>query len=520
MNFRFIFTGSLVVLFTAIVAAPRANAAQPSPQADARHYEVSQRGADFKVMRSVRAAIDSAGRSANVTNRYTVIGNGMNKQDAAGNWTECMPVVQNFPGGIVCTGATYRVILKTNLNRMGSVDFETSDGERIISHPLAIAYFDPESGRRVWLSAMSDCRAQVLSNKVVYARAFTNGGIEAAVVYAYGVGRFHQDVVFTKKPATTPADLGMGSRTHLEVATEIMQAPVPVKQTRVLKAEKDAFVRSHMAEPDLVDETLAFTARMRMPQGYALPENSARTNFQRRVPVAKRLRTMVDGRTVLIEAVEWRDVRAELDKLPRRFVGTASPADGTIFAATLPASPANDAVSVSFDSQLQRAVKSGPVEMAAVTATAPKGFVLDYEMVDGSLTTLTAGTYFIPEAVTLGGLSYGSGVVMKFDVEASSGGPSLLTADSFTIATGYAGEPPVFTSMNDDSVGEVVDGSSGSPSTIPGTGLVFGGGDFGVGGTCRYLDVGLSRKPHSWWRWLAGTLRIAGRASCKMIAGI
>src|ERR1051326_2944879 len=58
--------------------------------------------------------------AADGTNEITVVANGLNYKDANGNWIESKPVVQSFSSGIVCTGASYRVILATNLNSYGS----------------------------------------------------------------------------------------------------------------------------------------------------------------------------------------------------------------------------------------------------------------------------------------------------------------------------------------------------------------------------------------------------------------
>src|ERR1035437_2559930 len=77
---------------------------------------VVERGSNHKVVEVVRPV---SGRFGFVTNSYTVLQNGMNYQDADGNWVESQPVVQSFPGGIICAGASYQVIVGTNLNTAG-----------------------------------------------------------------------------------------------------------------------------------------------------------------------------------------------------------------------------------------------------------------------------------------------------------------------------------------------------------------------------------------------------------------
>lgn len=431
-------------------------------------------------MQSVRAVTNRAGQTVSVTNRYTVLGNGMNKKDASGNFVECKPVVHSFPAGIVCTGATYQVVLKQNLNRQGSVDVETGDGKRFVSHPLAIAYFDPATGRREWIANIKDCQAEVVSNKVIYASAFAGRGIEATVVYTYGRGRFQQDVIFTKKPSVTPADLGMGSRARVEVITEIMQSPTPTKQTRILRAEKNPLLRSQMVEPDLVDESLVFSEQMRMPLGYAFPNNLTGTNQQRRIPVAKRLRTMASGRTVLTEVVEWDDVRAELDKLPKHTASIATPADGKDFAQTMPAQPVAERDSGTFERQLAQVLKSGPPQVASLTRKEPDGFVVDYQILGGTY-YIYGGTYLVEEDYWTEGWLY-SGVIIKFQPGAS-------------LTMGYCdpqGNDLILTSANDDSVGEVIDGSTGLPAQQDSYFQLDGALAASFGDVdCRYMAVGM-----------------------------
>jgi len=52
--------------------------------------------------------------AADGVHEVTMVGNGLNYQDTNGAWIASVPVVQTFPNAIVCTGASYRVILATN----------------------------------------------------------------------------------------------------------------------------------------------------------------------------------------------------------------------------------------------------------------------------------------------------------------------------------------------------------------------------------------------------------------------
>jgi hypothetical protein len=458
-------------------------------------YTVTERGPDWKVMQKTEMV-----NGTNRVHRYTVLGNGLNRQDASGNWVECNPSVQRFPAGVVCTGASYSVILNQNLNHQGSVDFETSDGQRIVSHPLAIGFFDPESGQRVWLAQLNDCRAQVFSNKVVYANAFTNGGLQATVVYTYGSGQFHQDILFTKMPDVTPADLGMGKLARLEIATEIMQAPGITKTNRVLKREHNVAKRSRMAEPDLVDETLIFSGQARMPMGFAFASDPARTNRPPRVPVAKRLRSMADGRTVLIETVEWRDVLGELARLPKLTASVAVPKGDTLIAQDLPPRPPGKMENDPFLARLSAVCRSGNVEFAKLDVPDLGGVVVDYVLLSGGGNmTLTAGTYLVSGDVYFDWLDCESGVVVEFDYYSHLYVGSILPSGDY--APWPDGTPAVFTSANgiDRMGGITIDYLSYSifacgatlsclETAIEWTG-VYGGGQLSQ---CEFLNCGVA----------------------------
>jgi len=97
------------------------NASFASPSISTR---VLERTAHTKRVESVRWTTNSFGQAEIVTNRYTALQNGMHRKDALGNWVEANPTVRVFQDAIVCTGATYRVILSRNLNTDDAVDVE------------------------------------------------------------------------------------------------------------------------------------------------------------------------------------------------------------------------------------------------------------------------------------------------------------------------------------------------------------------------------------------------------------
>ncbi len=438
-----------LVVVVAALAGVTGHALEPTSANLPVFASVVERGANYRVMQT--------------TGQYTVLGNGMNRKDDSGNWVECQPVVQSYPGGIICTGATYRLILATNLNTAGAVDFETSDHKRIVSNPLGIGFYDPESGRSVLLAQIKDCQAEVSSDGIVFRDAFEGShGVQAAVTYRYEMGRFRQDVTFLTRPSVGPADFGMGQKTRLEVLTEILESPQPDITVHIVRQETNVATRASMVEPDLVDETLKFGDEMVMPPGRAFRSGAA-ASAQRGVRVFKQLVT-VDGRLVLVEAVEWDAVRAALDKLPQQSADAGGSKREASSRRHLPERRVAHNRTQPFEARLTQALQSrSPMRTAhddrgRSTLGLPAGFVLDYDLVQsGNDVTLQSGhTYLLTNDVLIYGLTLQSNVVIKY-----APGASLSVGTSVDAPTS---PKVVLTAADDDSAGQTIAGSTGHPS--------------------------------------------------------
>jgi hypothetical protein len=412
-----------------------------------------ERGAHHQVVE-----VSHQNESGSVTQaHYTALGNGWHYRDAAGTWVESKPVIQDYGDTILCTGASFRVMLTTNLNTTGAVDLETSDRQRIVSHPLGIAFYDPESGNSVLLAQIQDSRAELVSsNLIVYRDAFVGNGLRASVTYGYWRGRFHQDVTFERAPAVTPADFGMGPSTRLEVLTEFVDSPTPTLTPVVMKREKDEAKRTRMVAPDLVDEKLDYGA-MAMYLGRAFTTEAGKRGG---VPVAKRL-VKIEDRTVLTEAVEWRDVEANLAKLPRQAAAGSRPKPFEVGQRELPRRMVAERTErPSFEARLARVTRAGPPRLAMLPqrGTGPEGFVLDYELIESAseFTFESGQTYYVVDYVLIDGVAtFEAGAVIKY-----APGAQLTIAGTVNGPDGTV----VFTAKDDDSVGQSITNSTGLPS--------------------------------------------------------
>jgi hypothetical protein len=229
-------------LFVYTSLALAAGAGAESLPANITAHAIS-RGKHFTVMETVRQ--NSGAGGSLVTNDFTIMGNGINRPDGTGGYVECKPVVMSYPEGLVCTGATYSVIIGADL-RSGVVDFQSGDQQRIVFRPLGIAFHDRESGKSVWLASVKSCSAEVISNSVVFRDAFEGNGVEASLVYEYRAGRFSQSVIFSKSLAVSPEDFGMTAG-RIELITEFLQSPAPTVTEHVLQSEQVSAKRAGMA---------------------------------------------------------------------------------------------------------------------------------------------------------------------------------------------------------------------------------------------------------------------------------
>lgn len=203
-------------------------------------------------------------------------------------WMDANPVFESFPDGIVARQCRHHVVLSRNLNTAGAVDLLDADGQRFRSHLFGIAYTDASSGKNVLLGLVKDSAAELIApHQVIYRDAF-DGDVKADVLYTLTREGLSQWVLLRENPPP-PEDYKMSSRgVRLEVWTEWIQAPTPVKRLQVLRAEKDAQLRATMADPDLRDQELGFGAMFIGPgAAFPLENDHPEEGYDQDAPVGK-----------------------------------------------------------------------------------------------------------------------------------------------------------------------------------------------------------------------------------------
>jgi hypothetical protein len=391
-----------------------------------------------------------------VTNSYVELAIGLNRLDANNRWTPAAAMFEIINGAAVARGTAHQVILTSPTDTL-PVDVLTPDGQRLSSRVLGISYYSAMTGKSVLIAEPRQSQGKfVPPNRVIYEDCF-DGGFRADLAYTVTLGGLEQDLIIRERPPS-PLEAGFqvsDSYVRLELLTEFLNAPAPTVQDQVLGSQSDPVVRTQMATPDFDDQTLWFGAT-HMSHGSAFQLGESPLMPISNLPTGKTWQN-VNGRNILFEAIDLDAAAPILEQLPahpqasnnRKRKGLMAKARVNL----LPNGRANPSRS--------------PIILAH-RATPTRGLVLDYLIINGNLTNYTFQgdtTYYLTNTVTLyGTTTIEGGTVIKFDhdnypvyrVELVSNGPIICNTDPY--------RPAVLTAKDDDTVGEVLPTSNGTPS--------------------------------------------------------
>src|SRR5206468_10300183 len=213
------------LILAMVLCSPCLNAQVPTPSPTSGPVVV-EAGAHHRVWQS--ASIDEQGQT-NVSS-FTEVATGLNFWNPA---TErYQPSKEQFQiganGSAIATNGQHQVILAADINSGGSVDLLMPDGQRLLSNPMGLSFFDTSSGKNVLIAEVTNCIGQLVSpNVVVYPNAFDT--LKASLRYTYTRSGFSQDVLIHENPGS-PADYGLNPETTLlEMYSEFHSPPDPRK---------------------------------------------------------------------------------------------------------------------------------------------------------------------------------------------------------------------------------------------------------------------------------------------------
>ncbi len=366
-------------------------------------------------------------------------------------------------GGATAVHGPTKVFIAATVASPVLVDLTSAGGVRLLSRPVGLFLHSPASGKTMQVGKVKDSVGELLPpNQILFKDCFD--GVIADLRFTYTKGAFESDVILREDISAIVAaqpDFAGDVTVRLETWNEFMGSPEPRIINRVLKEEMDPAVRAKMAEPDLVDQLLDFGDQFfGAGKAFARGDEPVRDD---KTPAVVEL-SSADGndpvvvaklwyhqneRTFLIESVSVDELRGKLAFLPK---GAAKPLLGRAsrkeMALALPVLPSK---------------RSGTQAMKLIAGNArrdTRGVILDYVTVSGSASyTFSTGSYFVAGNTYFGGtLYFQPGCIIKLAPNAY-----LMTYGGVN-STATAGNPAVFTSRDDDLIGELIAGSTGNPA--------------------------------------------------------
>jgi hypothetical protein len=364
----------------------------------------------------------------------------------------------------VANRVQHPVTIGANINQVGAVKLVTPDGKRLNSTPVAIGLFDAQSGRSVIIATITNSAGVLVDeNRIVFQNAFA--GVCADIVYILERGSFEQDVVFTGR--IDPGDFGFPTNTtRVQIFTEFYDVPRPDRERRPVYVEKDASVRRRMASPDRIDEAIGF-GEFVIGTGEAYSGGTAGNPAGASAVVTKEM-AVSEGRTFLIESVQFKEIASAMKELPVCEEGQASIGKkSSLKMAEIPR-PGRGKEAV------QIIPRRGGKEVAQL-GDRSRGVTVDYRgHIGGTMTGTTVFqgdyTYLVTDIVYCNGpVIIEGGVVFKYKV-----GKSIWVQNSSLTCQTTDYRPAVFTAMDDDTIGESAAGYTGATTGY--TGVIASGG--------------------------------------------
>jgi len=400
-------------------------------------YGVISRGAHEQVWERTTYKVLPSGKTIPVKHHVTELQTGLNYWDGT-QFTESREEITILPnGGASASQGQHTAQFPSDIYG-GMISMTTPQGTILKSQVVGLSYSD--GANSVLIATITNSLGQVLpsGNQLIYTNAFVGGGITASVRYTYKKASFEQDILLESQ-LPPPERFGFSSNAILEVVTEFFDGPQPATAADSANGQ---------ADPPLSFGT------MTMGRGRAFVMGEQEISGE--TPVVKEW-TQIGTRQFLFEQIPLMQIRdalmnlpapkQSLNSLPSKFRRTA--ANERLFP-----KPHQDRAGTNIMKMAQVKLRPGTVD-------------LDYTTLNTSLTNYcfqADSTYFISGTVNICGTStFEGGAALKF---ATNG--TLQAVPSPSPATivwgGQDYRPVIFTAKDDNSIGEPISGSTGSPS--------------------------------------------------------
>jgi len=434
MNARRVFVTSLLtVIYTWKVSSATAQTQSATTMSTISDYACVQRGPDFKVWQRSVVQTNEAGVVWTNQESYTELATGLCYQQN-GQYVDSVEQVDPAAGGAQAVQGQHQVWWAANANTPnGVVILTTPDGKQLASTVFGLAYSDLASGSNAAIAQVQDCKGSIVApNQVIYAGAFSN--LTADVLYTYRKAGLSQDIVLRQAPPP-PDQYGLSDQTTiLQVYTEFFNPPQPETVS--------------VTNGNVVDDRILDFGEMRIGIGQALFLKGQNTPLT--AGLVSKQWVHVNGRRFLIESIPYPAISNQLQELPQ--ASNLKLRRGSVRKTVLlDTSP----------SRLKAPTALGkPMKLSKAETRQPR-LVVDYNL-SGSTNNMTLQgdtTYYVSGGFTVSGtLTIEGGTVVKYF---TNNGPCMSAANVICETGPY--RPAVFTSMNDNTVGSQISGSTGNP---------------------------------------------------------
>ena len=441
-------TAAISILAGTAARGQSTSVAQPTGTA-APTYTAVIRDANSCEWQATNFDYDVNGQWAPHVHSYTELASGLNHL-IDGQWVPSVEAIDLLPdGSVAATNGQHQVFFPVDISQ-GVITVITPDGQSIESRPSLLCYVDGTNSATLAV-LKSSVGALVASNQVLYADAFD--GIQGDLLFTYTKAGLEQDVVLHQQPVPPESVNFSPNSTRLEMFTEMAGDREPQLIPGIVDPENN-----------LQDTVLKF-GTMSMIMGRAFSTEAGQKDAEGAGVFKSWLE--FQGHSYLVEKVPYNKVLPTLQSLP---VQTGSVQPITSVERKL-------AVTASLSPRPPIYRKNQNPHSILFTKAENRlkpGLVLDYVWLSGvsnSFTFQANRTYFmsssyveVDDAVTFEG-----GTVIKF---APTTAAIRLVYPNVTLQSGPY-RPIIMTAQDDNSVGEIISGSTGVPSGYYGDGILL-----------------------------------------------
>jgi hypothetical protein len=406
-------------------------------------YVAANRGGNYTEWQRTEQQTNRLGRVIARKLSYTELGDGLHYVDSNGNWADTVEEITLYSdaSGASATNGPHRLYLPADIYH-GVIEIVGPDGQVQRSRPMGIAFV--QGDQTVLISELTNSVGKLLpsKNQVLYENAFTDFQCDLLVTYRKrGV---ECDLVFRSKNVPSPSEYSLSAGScQIQLLTEFFDTAAPAISSESVDTN------------GVVDADIAFGAmRMRPGTAFFVGTNSSGSAAPARpVPVYRSWQTL-QGRSFLVESASYKDLLPKLAELAS--IDSSGP---MIAKRTRPSRSRFGPLPAS--RPIQRSRKS--MEMASSSSKRERpGVIWDYEELSGTTNSFTFQadrTYHISSTFSATNVVFEGGTVIKVN-----GSGEILASGSVTCKTAPY-QMAVFTSKNDNSIGQTITPSStGSPT--------------------------------------------------------